>query len=103
MGDATILNLHEVGDTGEFVNNKVIFMTNDGRVSVGDTSIITIVDTANSGNLIFNEAGGYSISLDNDAVFRGRLEVRSALACYDKELFVYWRRWIGIEQRIVNS
>lgn len=50
-----------------------------------------------AGNLIFSEAGGYSVSLDNDAVFRGRLEVRSALACLDKGLFDYWYRWIGIK------
>ena len=49
-----------------------------------------------AGNLIFTEAGGHSVSLDNDNVFRGRLEVRSALASMDKELFDYWYHWIGI-------
>ncbi|VAW52191.1 Inositol-1-monophosphatase [hydrothermal vent metagenome] len=52
-----------------------------------------------AGSLIFSEAGGYSISLDNEAVFRGQLEVRSALACYDKKLFDYWYKWIGIEKQ----
>ena len=51
-----------------------------------------------AGNLIFSEAGGHSISLDNEAVFRGQLEVRSALACFDKNLFDYWYQWIGISE-----
>jgi myo-inositol-1(or 4)-monophosphatase len=49
-----------------------------------------------AGCLIFREAGGYSVSLDNDEVFRGRLETRSALACYDRNLFNNWYRWINI-------
>ncbi len=50
-----------------------------------------------AGSLIFKEAGGYSVSLDNDEVFRGQLEDRSVLACYDKNLFAYWYDWIGIK------
>jgi len=50
-----------------------------------------------AGSLIFHEAGGVSVSLDNDAVFRGQLEVRSALASFDRNLFDYWYQWIGIE------
>lgn len=49
-----------------------------------------------AGSLIFREAGGFSISLDNEDVFRGQLEVRSALACYDESLFNYWYQWIDI-------
>jgi len=49
-----------------------------------------------AGSLIFKEAGGLSVSLDNEAVFRGQLEVRSVLACYDKNLFNYWYQWINI-------
>ena len=49
-----------------------------------------------AGSLIFREAGGYSISLDSEDVFRGQLEIRSVLACYDKKLFNYWHQWIGI-------
>ncbi len=49
-----------------------------------------------AGSLIFREAGGHSISLDNEEVFRGQLEIRSALACYDKNLFDYWYQWIDI-------
>lgn len=49
-----------------------------------------------AGSLIFREAGGYSISLDNEDVFRGQLEDRSVLACYDKNLFNYWHEWINI-------
>jgi myo-inositol-1(or 4)-monophosphatase len=50
-----------------------------------------------AGSLIFKEAGGHSISLDNKEVFRGQLEVRSALACNDEKLFKYWYDWIGIK------
>lgn len=49
-----------------------------------------------AGSLIFREAGGYSISLDNDEVFRGQLEVRSVLASFDRQLFDDWYHWIGI-------
>ena len=49
-----------------------------------------------AGSLIFKEAGGHSVSLDNEGVFRGQLEVRSVLACYDEKLFNYWYQWIGI-------
>lgn len=52
-----------------------------------------------AGSLIFAEAGGRSVSLDDDPVFRGQLEVRSALACYDDKLFDYWYDWIGIEKQ----
>lgn len=50
-----------------------------------------------AGSLIFAEAGGRSVSLDDEAVFRGQLEVRSVLACYDDKLFKYWYEWIGIK------
>ncbi|MDT8283569.1 MAG: inositol monophosphatase family protein [Gammaproteobacteria bacterium] len=49
-----------------------------------------------AGSLIFSEAGGHSISLDGQSVFNGRLEVRSALASFDKNLFNDWCDWIGI-------
>lgn len=52
-----------------------------------------------AGSLIFREAGGYSISLDGEDVFRGKHEVRSVLACYDKHLFDYWYQWIDIPLR----
>lgn len=50
-----------------------------------------------AGSLIFSEVGGFSISFDNEDVFRGQLEIRSVLACYDKDLFNYWYQWIGIK------
>lgn len=49
-----------------------------------------------AGSLIFEEAGGYTVSLDDDAVFRNKLETRSVLACHDRRLFDYWHEWIGI-------
>jgi myo-inositol-1(or 4)-monophosphatase len=52
-----------------------------------------------AGTLILAEAGGRSVSLDNEDVFRAELETRSALACLDDNLFNYWYEWIGIGQQ----
>lgn len=49
-----------------------------------------------AGNLILKEAGGQSISLDGEPVFRGKLEVRSALASLDASLFDEWVNWIKL-------
>ena len=49
-----------------------------------------------AGSLIFAEAGGRSISLDDEAVFRGQLETRSVLASFDEQLFKHWYNWINI-------
>ncbi|UCB55177.1 MAG: inositol monophosphatase [Thiotrichales bacterium] len=50
-----------------------------------------------AGNLIVHEAGGQSIALDGEPVFRGRYEDRSALASLDGALFDYWKQWVGIK------
>ncbi len=55
-----------------------------------------------AGSLIFDEAGGRSVSLDDEPVFRGQLEVRSVLACYDDKLFDYWYEWIGVKNSVNN-
>lgn len=47
-----------------------------------------------AGSLIFSESGGHSISLDEQSVFRGKLEIRSALASPDENIFDYWHEWI---------
>lgn len=49
-----------------------------------------------AGSLIFHEAGGRSISLDGEPVFRNRLGIRSALAAYDEAQFRRWYDFIGI-------
>ena len=49
-----------------------------------------------AGNLILHEAGGHSIALDGDPVFRGKYEDRSALASLDDSLFEYWKQWVGV-------
>ncbi len=49
-----------------------------------------------AGHLLCEEAGGQSLSLDGEPVFRNRLETRSVLASLDGELFQRWRQWIGI-------
>jgi len=51
-----------------------------------------------AGSLIFDEAGGLSVSLDDEPVFRGQLEVRSVLACYDDNMFKYWHEWVGVKR-----
>lgn len=49
-----------------------------------------------AGNLILHEAGGQSIALDGEPVFRGNYEDRSALATLDDGLFEYWKQWVGV-------
>lgn len=49
-----------------------------------------------AGHLLCEEAGGASISLDGESVFRNRLETRSVLASKDAALFDRWQAWIGI-------
>ena len=49
-----------------------------------------------AGNLILRESGGQSVSLDGESVFRGKLEVRSALASLDASLFDEWVAWIKL-------
>lgn len=49
-----------------------------------------------AGNLILREAGGKAMSLDGEPVFRGKLEVRSALASLDPSLLDEWVRWIKL-------
>ena len=49
-----------------------------------------------AGNLILRETGGKAVSLDGEPVFRGKLEVRSALASLDASLFDEWVNWIDL-------
>lgn len=56
-----------------------------------------------AGQLIFHEAGGRSVSLDGEPVYRGRLEVRSALAATDDSLFQDWFDWVGVPIKAVKS
>ncbi len=49
-----------------------------------------------AGSLIFAEAGGHSVALDNEPVFRAQLETRSVLAAFDEDLFQRWYNWIQI-------
>jgi len=49
-----------------------------------------------AGHLIYHETGGRSVSLDGEAVFRGKLEGRSVLAAPDEDLFKKWCDWVGI-------
>jgi len=56
-----------------------------------------------AGQLILHEAGGFSVALDNQPVFRNRLETRSVLASMDPDLFEHWKQWIGINPGPRNS
>ncbi|HSG11375.1 MAG TPA: inositol monophosphatase family protein [Gammaproteobacteria bacterium] len=50
-----------------------------------------------AGNLIFNEAGGHSVSLDGQPVFTRALSPRASVAAVDRGLFDAWTRWLGID------
>jgi myo-inositol-1(or 4)-monophosphatase len=49
-----------------------------------------------AGNMIFHEAGGYSCTLDGDAIFTHALTPRSSVAAVDESLFAAWTEWLGI-------
>ncbi len=48
-----------------------------------------------AGLLVFEEAGGYALSLDGTPVFHPGLEQRSAVAAVDEALFMQWRAALG--------
>lgn len=49
-----------------------------------------------AGQLIFEQSGGYSCSLDGEPVFTQSLAPRSSVAAVDRPLFEAWTRWLGI-------
>lgn len=50
-----------------------------------------------AGNLVFAESGGYSCTLEGEAVFVNRLDGRSSVAATELHLFKEWQRTLGIE------
>ncbi len=50
-------------------------------------------------SLVLHEAGGYSMTLDGDAVLSVSLEPRSAVAALNKELFDEWVAWLGVVRK----
>ena len=50
-----------------------------------------------AGNLVFSEAGGFSVSLDGQPVFTHALVPRSSVAAVDRALFQDWTHWLGID------
>jgi myo-inositol-1(or 4)-monophosphatase len=52
-----------------------------------------------AGNYIFHAAGGYSSTLDGEAVFTHALTPRSSVAAVDQLLFAAWTKWLGISVR----
>lgn len=49
-----------------------------------------------AGNFIFAAAGGYSSTLDGEAIFTHALAPRSSVAAVDQSLFAAWTEWLGI-------
>jgi len=49
-----------------------------------------------AGNMIFHAAGGYSCTLNGDAIFTHALTPRSSVAAVDQSLFSAWTEWLGI-------
>ena len=49
-----------------------------------------------AGNTIFHAAGGYSSTLDGEAIFTHALTPRSSVAAVDQPLFAAWTEWLGI-------
>ena len=50
-----------------------------------------------AGNLIFQEAGGFSQTFDAEPVFNNTLAPRSAIAALDENLFKKWSDWLGVK------
>jgi len=48
-----------------------------------------------AGHLILQQAGGYSITLEGEPVFKQGLEKRSVIAAMDKVLFTDWVTWVN--------
>ena len=49
-----------------------------------------------AGHLVFQEAGGYSSTLQGDPFFTYALTPRAAVAALDKNMFDAWTEWLGI-------
>jgi myo-inositol-1(or 4)-monophosphatase len=49
-----------------------------------------------AGQYIFTAAGGYSTTLDGEAIFTHALTPRSSVAAVDQSLFEAWTKWLGI-------
>ena len=50
-----------------------------------------------AGNMIFHAAGGYSCTLEGDAIFTHSLTPRSSVAAVDQSLFAAWTAWLGVK------
>jgi myo-inositol-1(or 4)-monophosphatase len=51
-----------------------------------------------AGCLILEEAGGHSVTLEGEPVFRADIAGRSAIAAADADLFEAWCGWLGVER-----
>ncbi len=50
-----------------------------------------------AGHFIFSKAGGLACTLNGESVFINELQLRSALAAVDRNLFEAWRDWLGVK------
>lgn len=49
-----------------------------------------------AGHLVFQEAGGFSTTLDGEAFFNYSLQPRAAVGALDRKMFDTWCQWLGI-------
>jgi len=49
-----------------------------------------------AGHLIFQEVGGYSTTLEGDALFVNALIPRAAVGALDESMFDEWVKWLGV-------
>ena len=52
-----------------------------------------------AGHLIFSEAGGFSCTLDGDAVFINQLTPRVGIGALNSSLFEEWKDWLGVSRK----
>lgn len=53
-----------------------------------------------AGHLIFHEAGGFSTTLEGEAVFVNALSPRSAVGAGEAAMFKAWTDWLGVRPRV---
>jgi myo-inositol-1(or 4)-monophosphatase len=53
-----------------------------------------------AGVLILSEAGGYSETLEGDAIFGPELKPRSVVAASDEHMFREWKNWLSLHRPI---
>jgi myo-inositol-1(or 4)-monophosphatase len=55
-----------------------------------------------AGSLILSEAGGYSCTLEGEAVFKATMIPRSVIISHDQELFLQWKAYILDDNKTID-